>query len=680
MRLIKSVGGLLLVLIGGVGIVVVLARALQGQAACLLYDTRDDQGGDIRSIAPMNGRQFVYDRAPAQLPALPFNSDVSDDGKHQIYLTGPKSGPYSLFIDPKPLKRYDGGGRCFTTQGCWIGEVPPHSNARLVKSDIQQPFIASWLDDKRLVYSSPLANQRQTLIVESLDGLTKSTLPMTFAQRDDISLTVMQTPLVFVVNHTDIYVWYLSDGRVVSFPVVLNNPSSYPRLSPQGKYLSFTDQSKLVVLSTETRARFDLSLPTRYPQVDLSWSPDERYFVLEFNDFSSGPQRTLYRLDGTKILDIGKDKGFWSKDNRIYSFVQETDQGSDLIALHLDTGRAETLLRDIKWNFGQLANGKLVVVWQENGGLTLGLLNLETGVKHMLSSNISQIGDVKILNNGQTILYMLAHDNYINTEVVDENGNNHILLVSGTAIIQPTVINAGKSLLYFAGHDATFNLETINLDGTEHRTLATGLEAIGSMNTWENNQRLDETHDSPDLITFAGRRNDNWTAEIAIPQTGVHRVLADNLAAVDDLIPDKELSGISFYWQKANIGYGADGFTLDGKRVYHVTFPDTDYTGGYYDFHYLRSSNERVIAVMAHTPLSLYLMAADGSWQKSIRSNIGNSYSQAWSLDGNQFAFVETDDSGADISISIVDENGNDIRRITGVGKAGRLDWNHCEY
>jgi hypothetical protein len=681
MRLVKFGTGLLFVLVGGITIIVIVARSLQSQSVCLLFDSRDDQGGDVRVIDPRVRKQFRYDHVPPQWPVFPLNGDVSSDDKNAMYLTGPKSGPYSLFIDPIPLKQYDGYIRCFTIEGCWIGEASPHSVARPVTTGIQQHFVATWLDNKQLVYSTPAGNQRQTLVIESPDGTTKYTMPITFRQNDEISLTVLTIPLTFLVNHTDIYVWYVTDGRVVPFPSAMTTQRDFPKLSPRGRYVTFTDQDKFVILSTETRTRTELPLPLPIQKATAGvagWSRDEQHFILQYVDAASNPRSALYDVDGSKILDVD-GRGFWSNDSRIYFLLTSMGQGSsNLIAFHLADGQSETVQEDVTWSQQQYAPDWVPLVWKEKGEQTLGILDLETNKLRGISTGITRIESVQPANNGQTVLYTVVHGDQYSTEVVNKDGKNHIVLFSGPSMGDPLLINAGKSLLYTAEHNGTFDVDTINLDGTDHRVLAAGLDAVFRMGAWKDYHYADAIHESPDLITLVGKRNGGITAEIVVPQLGIHHILADGLKSIDGLTANADIPGVSFYWQNANNDDGVDGFTLDGQRAYHVTFPGQYYGGAYTVYSYSLSPAKHVVAVVEHDPPHLYLMAADGSWTKTLDAN--PRYSQAWSPDGSQFASVETDNQSGDVNAVILDENGNNLLRITGFSKQGRLSWNHCDY
>lgn len=682
MRLVKIVGGLLLVMIGGVGVVVVLARALQGQTFCLLYDTRDDTGGEVRVIDPAVAKQFLYIHSPAQLPVFPHNGDVSLDNKYAIYLTGPKNGPYSFYIDAAPLRAHDGYGHCFTSAGCWIGETPPHSGARLLASGVQQQhFVAAWIDSAWLVHSTPVNDQQQTLVIETPDSKTKYTLPMTFSQADEFTLTALDMPLIFLVNNRDIYVWYPDEKRVVSFPAVFSGQFDFPHLSPEGKYVTFVDQGKFVVLSTSTHTRTEISLPSSQSRaVAFSWSPDERHFVLQYQDSATNWHSALYRLDGSKVSELD-GSGFWSTDSRIHYFPSSTGPHSyKLIALYVDDGHSETLKDDVTWYQEQFAPGWIALAWMENRKLMLGTLDLQTGRLRAISNDISQLGSVRPVNNGEAVLYTVAHGDQYSTEVVDKDGNNRIVLFSGPWMGEPLLMNAGKALLYIAEHNGTFNLETIDLDGTDHRVLVSGLDAVFNMSAWKDFNYLDAMHESPDLITFIGRRNGGLTAEIVNPQSGQHRILADGLKGIDNLAVNPNISGVSFYWQNAKDDSGVDGFSLDGQRVYHVTFPGQLYPGDSSIYTYALSPNKHVVAVVELDPSRLHFIAADSSWQKTVDVNLGYSSSQAWSPDGSQYAFVETDNVTSEISVIVVDENGDNAHRITGLGNAGRLSWNHCGY
>src|SRR5258708_34254018 len=108
MRLVRTTFGLLVVSLAAISVAVVLVCTLHPEAACLLHDTRDDQGGDVRSINLVDGTQYVYYRGPAQLPALPLNGDVNGNGRCQIFFPGAKNGPPSLYVDPKTLRRKRG--------------------------------------------------------------------------------------------------------------------------------------------------------------------------------------------------------------------------------------------------------------------------------------------------------------------------------------------------------------------------------------------------------------------------------------------------------------------------------------------------------------------------------------------------------------------------------------------
>src|SRR5258708_29326667 len=114
MRLVRTTFGLLVVSFAAISLAVVLVCTLHPEAACLLYDTRDVQGGDVRSINLVDCTQYVYYRGPAQLPALPLNGHVNGNGRRPIYLTGSRNGPHSLYFDPKPLRGNDGYIRCLS--------------------------------------------------------------------------------------------------------------------------------------------------------------------------------------------------------------------------------------------------------------------------------------------------------------------------------------------------------------------------------------------------------------------------------------------------------------------------------------------------------------------------------------------------------------------------------------
>ncbi len=677
MRLVRTTFGLLVVSFAAISVAVVLVCTLHPEAACLLYDTRDDQGGDVRSINLVDGTQYVYYRGPAQLPALPLNGDVNGNGRSQIYLTGSRNGPHSLYVDPKPLRGNDGYIRCLSVDGCWIGDLPPHSAARLVTNGIQQHFIGAWLDNERFIYSLPTDSQNQTLVIESLDGATKYTLPTTFSQNDKITIGSLDTPLIFLVNQVDIYVWYETKGRLIVFPGTTNNQNLYPRLSPQGNYLTLSDNHKLIILSTETQARTELPLPSLSPGSVVTWSPDEKYFIYSYRAAANQWNAVLYSLDGLKISNID-GSGFWSKDSHTYYFLNHIRQPADLVAVRVDDDDRQVILQDVVQKIDMQSDEAQVLIWRDKDGLTIGTLNLDTKAINVVSNKISQIGSIQLLNNGRQILYTVGHGDQYSTEVADENGSNHILLFSGPSMGAPMLINAARSLLYFAQYGDTFDVETINLDGTDRRTLATGMETIYSMDTWKDNRYLDAWNDSPDLITLRAKRNGSFTAEIILPQTGVHRILADGLASIDNFTPDAEIRGVRFFWQNAAGDDGVDGFTLDGQRVYHVTFPGHHYPGTSTVFSYLLSPDKRIIAVLERDPAHLYFMATDGSWRKTVGTEFGPSASQAWSPDGKQFAFEGSDSSGE--YISIVDQNGQELLHVSGLSKRGRLSWNHCEY
>src|SRR5262249_776962 len=145
------------------------------------------------------------------------------------------------------------------------------------------------------------------------------------------------------------------------------------------------------------------------------------------------------------------------------------------------------------------------------------------------------------------------------------------------------IYNNRRSLLYFARRGDTFNLETIDLDATNHRILATGFEDVSLVISWMQDpfRGVESENDYPDFIAISGKRQGKRTAELVNPKTGQHLVLANRLAAIDGFGPDIAISGVKFYWQDVNGDDGVDGYNLDGKRIYHLKFPDHLFPGSY---------------------------------------------------------------------------------------------------
>lgn len=443
-------------------------------------------------------------------------------------------------------------------------------------------------------------------------------------------------------------------------------------------------------------------------RLGYAWSPDDSHLAYVWHNWENDRYNwfiSLVSIHDSTVIDFslndlgtmhprGIESLRWSPDSTAVAlFFQDRSAYGSLFVAQVDGGHARLIV------YGPPASQ--MAFWSTDGQSLLFWKHLTEDAYHMAAWNPSEstyrivmqsIQMPSLAQKGEPLVVITARSRMA---VVNENpdGTTSIAVMnadgSNLTPFLENVISAGSPNWSPTGETVAAAWAVEEDDRREVRV--SWMDHSGAVSHELDDDFIDarDFHWSPDgrVLIFVGVHEDGFSLEWLAVETGIHRVLLDELVRVEKLAHDAETGEYFLRWRTENNGQGYAAFDRDGNPLYNVAIRDPEYSHTPYFSELFWAPDGQHVALRWRNSSGevLLLTSADGSDPHLVRSGLHELGDPLWSPDGSMTAFTQSQGQGQ-VELHIADTDGHDHWSISFEDLfAGRLiggyelEWVRCE-
>jgi len=466
--------------------------------------------------------------------------------------------------------------------------------------------------------------------------------------------------------------------------------------SPDGNYfvLELVNQPYLMLWSV--REKTVTMLPTKGPIIAFDWPSQGPYFAYTQGDLrgtwltfatSTGEVRTFE----IPAIDTSS-KITWSRDGRYLVLMTAPQYPISQLGVYGVDGLAKPGLANIMFN----ANETSVIssVWLPDGSLaymTNPIITNDPHSEYQWRRFRPDTQAVEILvptfsirpyfqdgSNLMRVAFLQQHqDKTFSLLIMNTDGTHQTEIVRGADAINapdwsPDVPPDTRyvAAIWSTGNASSrrYSVTWAQADGSNPQTVSNGFEDVNSL-LWGSN-----------VLTFLVHRSVSLeSVERVNLKTGALSTLDSGFSRVNILIQQADIT--SFWWQQQDGLTGADGYRIDGTRVFRFVLPRgktysidgramTQYYLSYFSpgspqFYRAPGSGIGLLRLGPLPNESLYLAAPDGTRSNLLFADVSIQNDPIWSPDGKYAAVLLASAKGGPSILSVVDSSGNPVYHLT---------------
>ncbi len=443
--------------------------------------------------------------------------------------------------------------------------------------------------------------------------------------------------------------------------IIIDSPGENIHLERPASTVAFPYYSPLFVGQfVWSDAQYGYSLPAQ----QLTWSPDGRYILFQYNDkFYEGDGRShswhfsIFGIDGSSMIDLAAlkndqsilsvSRAVWSADSRFLLFPKSSVT-AEAWAFDTMTRQYYLIGADSKDLPTDGRESRIALPQRQDGNTTITLTGLDGNHSRPLIENADDAGDPSWSPDGRRVAVVWAAG----------HGNKRIV-----------------------------RLTWANADGSDIHTVEDDFWDIHDLNWLADGRSL----------AYVAQRSTGVSVEIADLGTGVYRQMGSTYQAIAQLEENPNAGALSFWWHSVTGQTGIDTYRIDGNLAYHTALKlNIDgieiFRSPYRWIAYpeiFRSPDGSTYAVREdrgwpfnNYPKGMELIAADGSWSRLIiqgsygSQNINTIYEPLWSPDSKMVVFGGQ--VGYNPIMTVLRADGTRISDIHSVYTTRGLGWTQC--